>query len=254
MEYPKLNDVVVCKITKITDFGVFANILEFDDIEGFIHISQVSSTWIKNIHNHVKIGQIRAAKVLKVDEEKKHVDLSFSRISPADEKRKIADYRLFLRAQSLMEVIAKELAVTSEIVWQKIGDPILEKEPSLYKGFVNLLKYGKDYYPEIDTKIRQILFDLLSKNITIKDKIITGTIKVSSKEPSGIETIKKALLKLQKDYPGSKFNYIGPGRYSITVIAKDYKIASKDFDLISKDITKLLKGESVEIIKNNTVN
>ncbi len=252
MEYPKLNDVVVCKITKITDFGVFANILEFDDIEGFIHISQVSSTWIKNIHNHVKVGQIRAAKVLKVDEEKKHVDLSFSRVTSADEKRKISDYRLFLRAQSLMEVIAKELELTSEDVWQKIGDPILEKESSLYKGFINLLKYGKDYYPGIEEKYRQTLFNLLSKNITVKDKIITGTIKVSSSEPNGIEIIRKALLKLQKDYPNSKFNYVGPGRYSIIVIAKDYKIASKDFDLISKDITKFLKGESVEIIKNNT--
>ncbi|MEI8364774.1 MAG: S1 RNA-binding domain-containing protein [archaeon] len=252
MEYPKLNDVVVCKITKITDFGVFANILEFDNIEGFIHISQVSSTWIKNIHNHVKIGQIKAAKVLKIDEEKSHIDLSFSRVTPADEKRKISDYRLFLRAQSLMEVIAKELGLTSESVWEKIGDPILEKEPSLYKGFINLLKYGKDYYPEIEDAYRQTLFDLLSKNITVKDKIITGMIKVSSTEANGIEIIRKALLKLQKDYPNSKFNYVGPGRYSITVVAKDYKIASKDFDLISKDITKSLKGEEVEIIKNDS--
>jgi translation initiation factor 2 subunit 1 len=251
MEYPKLNDVVVCKITKITDFGVFSNILEFDDIEGFIHISQVSSTWIKNIHNHAKIGQIRAAKVLKVDEEKKHVDLSFSRVTPADEKRKISDYRLFLRAQSLMEVIAKELGLTQESVWAKIADPILEKEPSLYKGFVNLLKYGKDYYKDIDEEYRQKLFEILSKNITVKDKTITGVIKASSSEPNGIEIIKKAMIKLQKDFPNSKFSYIGPGRYSISVVAKDYKIASRDFDLISKDIIKSLKGEEIEIIKNN---
>jgi translation initiation factor 2 alpha subunit (eIF-2alpha) len=181
-----------------------------------------------------------------------HVDLSFSRVTPADEKRKISDYRLFLRAQSLMEVIAKELGLTNDSVWVKIGDPILEKEPSLYKGFINLLKYGKDYYSDIEEGYRQTLFDLLSKNITVKDKIITGMIKVSSSEANGIEIIRKALLKLQKDYPNSKFNYVGPGRYSITVIAKDYKIASKDFDLISKDITKFLKGEDVEVIKNNT--
>jgi len=252
MEYPKLNDVVVCKITKITDFGVFANILEFDDIEGFIHISQVSSTWIKNIHNHVKIGQIKAAKVLKVDEEKKHIDLSFSRVTAADEKRKISDYRLFLRAQSLMEVIAKELGITPELTWEKVGDVILDKEPSLYKGFVNILKYGKDFYTDIEEQYRGTLFDILSKNITVKDKVINGTIKVSSSEPNGIEIIKKALTKLQKDYPHSKFNYVGPGRYSIMVVAKDYKIASRDFESISKEITKAFKGEPVEIIKNDT--
>ncbi len=252
MEYPKLNDVVVCKITKITDFGVFANILEFDDIEGFIHISQVSSTWIKNIHNHVKIGQIKAAKVLKVDEEKKHIDLSFSRVTAADEKRKISDYRLFLRAQSLMDVIAKELGITTELTWSKIGDVILDKEPSLYKGFVNILKYGKDFYADIEEEYRSTLFDILSKNIAVKDKTITGVIKVSSSDPSGIKIIKKALTKLQKDYPGAKFNYVGSGRYSLAVIAKDYKIASRDFDAISKEIIKAFKGEPVEVIKNDT--
>jgi len=58
VDFPNINDVVICKVTKIADFGVFAELLEYDNMEGFVHISQISSTWIKNIHNNVKQKQI----------------------------------------------------------------------------------------------------------------------------------------------------------------------------------------------------
>jgi translation initiation factor 2 subunit 1 len=250
MEYPKINDIIVCKITKITDFGVFVALLEFDDMEGFVHISQVSSTWIKNIHNHVKINSVRAAKVLKIDTEKNHIDLSLSKVNDADEKRKIADYRLFLRAQGLMNVIAKDLEITLDKAWEEIGDKIIEKESNLYKGFVNIIKYGQNFYTDVDSKYRKQLFDILSRNIAVKDKEIISVLKISSTESNGAEIIKKALIKINKDHGSSQVTYVAPGRYEIKVTAKDFKIASKKFDEISADILKSLKGQSVEIIKS----
>jgi len=251
MEYPSINDVIICKVTKITDFGVFVEMLEFENIEGFIHISQISSTWIKNIHNHVKQNQIRAAKVLKVDEEKKHIDLSFSRITPADEKRKISDYRLFLRSQSLLSVIAKEIDVSQDKIWEDVADPIIEKENSLYKGFLNILKHGGDYYPEIDKKYHKLLFEILNKNITIKDKNIIGIMKIVSTKSEGFEKIKKVLVQIQDDNKDSRILYLGPGKYELKVTSKEFKQSAKKFDEISLEISKNLKKfADVEIIKN----
>lgn len=250
MDFPGINDVVICKVTKITDFGVFVELLEYDNIEGFVHISQISSTWIKNIHNHVKQNQIRAAKVLKVDEEKKHIDISFSRVTEADEKRKISDYRLFLRAQSLLNVIAQEIGVSQEKIWEDVAEPIIEKENSLYKGFLNILKHGGDYYPEIDKKYHKLLFEILDKNITIKDKSILGTLKIVSTQLDGFENIKKVLLETEEKNPDVRIIYIGPGKYEIKVTSKDFKQTAKKFEETTLNISKSLKKYAqVEVVK-----
>lgn len=250
MNFPELNETVICKITKITDFGVFAELLEYDNIEGFIHISQVSSTWIKNIHNHAKINQIRAAKVLKVDEYKNHVDLSLSRVSAADQKRKISEYRLFLRAQGLLKVVAKEMDITYDSAWEEIAEPILEIEGSLYKGFVNILKYGIERYSDINSKYYRQLVDILSKNITVKDKKIIVNLKIASKLPNGIEVIKKVILKVLETYNNIFISYLGAGNYELIISAVDYKVASKTLDLVSKDLEKSFKKKaSLEIIE-----
>jgi len=249
MELPKITDVVICKITKITDYGVFVALLEYDNIEGFVHISQVASSWIKNIHNHVKINQIKAAKVLNVDESKNHIDLSFNRVPSSDEQRKLSEYRLFKRAQGLLTIVAGELKITNDEAWEKIAEPILEKEPELYKGFVNILRNGQNAYPSIDSQYRERLFAVLSKNITIKDKIISGVISMSSAEADGVELIIKTLSKARKMHDDVSINYIGPGRYDLKVSAKDYKTASGRFDEITNVISKAIKGSEFKVVK-----
>ncbi|MDD4049934.1 MAG: S1 RNA-binding domain-containing protein [Candidatus ainarchaeum sp.] len=253
VDFPNINDVVICKVTKITDFGVFAELLEYDNMEGFVHISQISSTWIKNIHNHVKQNQIRAAKVLKVDEEKKHIDISFSRITDADEKRKISEYRLFLRAQSLLGVIAQEIGESQEKIWEEVADPIIEEENSLYKGFLNILKHGGDYYSQIDPKYHKVLFEILDKNITLKDKDILGIMTITSSNSSGFENIKKVLSEVTDKYPDCRILYLGPGKYELKVTSKEFKTSAKKFDLIVDEISKgLKKHASFEVVKKDS--
>ena len=249
MNFPEINEIIIGKVTKITDFGVFIELLEFDGLEGFVHISQVSSTWIKNIHNHVKQNQMRAAKVLKIDTEKKHVDLSLSRVTSQDEKRKISEYRLALRAQNLLSNISKNIGLSEEKAWSEIAEPILEKENELYKGFINILKYGFETY-NIDKKYKEDLVSELSKNITIKDKNIFGIIKCHSLKENGVEVIKKAFSKVLKNNANSKIFYMGPGMYELKVTGKDFKLAAKSFDKVSKDLYKELKNDAeIEINK-----
>ncbi len=252
MEYPKVNDVVICKVTKITDYGAFVSLLEYEGLEGYVHTSQVAPTWVKNIHNYVKLNSIRAAKVLKVDESKQHIDLSFSKVSEAEEKRKISEYRLFLRAESLMKVIAKELNISENDAWEKIADPIFEKEPNLYKGFINILKYGLKEYPGIDKKYEKAILAVLSKNIKIKEKRISTVLKITNDEPNGVEVIKKALLKIKKDFENVDVIYVSAGKYNLIVAAQDYKIATQIKDKVISQLEKILKGSTFEVQKQES--
>ena len=93
MNFPDKDEFVVVKVNQILDYGVFVELLEYGKTRGFIHISNVSSSWVKNIRNLVKINQVRVAKVLSTDTEKRQIDLSFAGISPQMEKQKMTDFK-----------------------------------------------------------------------------------------------------------------------------------------------------------------
>ena len=67
-------DVVEAEIAKIVDFGAFAKLN--DQIEGLIHISQISEERVNNIKEVLNIGDTVKVKVISIDRDRKKVGLS----------------------------------------------------------------------------------------------------------------------------------------------------------------------------------
>ncbi|RKX99115.1 MAG: 30S ribosomal protein S1 [Spirochaetes bacterium] len=88
-----VGSVVTGKVTGITEFGVFLKIDK--DIEGLIHISQLSNERVEDPSSVVKIGDEIKAVVLEINEEKRKVTLSvkdyLNRLEREDIKKYIAD-------------------------------------------------------------------------------------------------------------------------------------------------------------------
>ncbi len=68
------------KVTGLTKFGAFVALP--DNKSGMVHISEVSSSYVKEISDYVKLNQVVKVKVLKIDENNK-ISLSMKR---AEEK------------------------------------------------------------------------------------------------------------------------------------------------------------------------
>ncbi len=68
--------IIEGKITGITNFGVFADI--GDGKSGMVHISEVARTYVNDIKEHVKIGDVVKMKVLSIGEDGK-ISLSIKR-------------------------------------------------------------------------------------------------------------------------------------------------------------------------------
>jgi small subunit ribosomal protein S1 len=72
-KYP-VNTVIEGTVTKITNFGIF---VEFDrDLEGLIHISELSEEPSTNLEERFKVGDKVKAKIVKVDNETRKIGLS----------------------------------------------------------------------------------------------------------------------------------------------------------------------------------
>jgi small subunit ribosomal protein S1 len=70
-------------ITKLTKFGAFARIEGFDDIEGLIHITELSENRVEHPKEVVQVGQNLTLRVVKIDVESRRIGLSVRRVTSA---------------------------------------------------------------------------------------------------------------------------------------------------------------------------
>ena len=67
IESYKVGSIIKGQVTGIEKYGIFVNIDPWYD--GLIHISEVSRTFVKNIHDYVKIGETIYCQILEIDED-----------------------------------------------------------------------------------------------------------------------------------------------------------------------------------------
>lgn len=79
-----IGDIVEGKVVSIMPFGVF---IEWDKKEsGLVHISEVSTEYVKDINDHLKKGQLVKAKVVKIDDNGK-ISLSIKQAIQKDREK-----------------------------------------------------------------------------------------------------------------------------------------------------------------------
>ena len=78
MDNIKIGDVIEVVITGIQKYGAF--VLINDKYDGLIHISEISSGYVKNINDYIKIGDKIFAQVVDIDEENNKFKLSIKNI------------------------------------------------------------------------------------------------------------------------------------------------------------------------------
>ncbi len=83
-KYP-VDSILSGKVTKLKSFGAFVEIEP--GIEGLVHISQVSHTYVDNIANALSEGEEVDVKVISIDSEKNKINLSIKALLPEPERR-----------------------------------------------------------------------------------------------------------------------------------------------------------------------
>ena len=66
--------MVTGKVSKVASFGAFVQLA--DDIDGLVHISQISNDRVEKVKEVLKIGQEVSARVIKVDKTERRIGLS----------------------------------------------------------------------------------------------------------------------------------------------------------------------------------
>jgi small subunit ribosomal protein S1 len=80
----KIGDLVKGKVTKLASFGAFVQLQ--DDIDGLVHISQLSEDHVAKVKDVLKVGQEVEARVIKVDKIERRIGLSIKAANYSEEE------------------------------------------------------------------------------------------------------------------------------------------------------------------------
>ena len=248
---PGESELVLCTVKKILFHSVFVTLDEYKNLEGMIHISEIAPGRIRNIRDYVRESKTLVCKVLKVNKERKQIDLSLRRVSLSIRKAKNAEYKQQQKAEKILELVAKELKTTLSDVYEKIGYKLMEEYESLNNSFQKILNEEIDLAKSnIPKEYAKTLTKIIKEKIKLPTVRTNQTIKLSTSAANGVTKIKdifkktKAFCK-EKNYE-VKFSYISAPKYSITLISKEHKKAEHDIKEITNFIMSTAKSNSVE--------
>lgn len=241
--YPKLGEIVICSVARVLDYGVFVELVEYNNLKGFIHISQVASGWIKNIRNFVREGQVRAARVVSISAEKNQIDLSLTKVAAQEERARIEEWKQLKRNRKFIEVLAKENNQGFEKVWAEVAEPLVNDYGSLQEALYAIALQKEDAMRTVPKQWQKPLLKLVEKHVIVKEKTVSGMLSLSSLAPNGVEIIKSALSKAKS--PSADVNvsiiYAGAGKFLLRVSSFDFKESEKALSVVSQKVVEAIK-------------
>ncbi|KAG8931628.1 hypothetical protein FRC03_003117 [Tulasnella sp. 419] len=109
-KFPEVDDLVMVQVRQIAEMGAYVKLLEYDNIEGMILLSELSRRRIRSIQKLIRVGRNEVVVVLRVDKEKGYIDLSKRRVSPEDITKCEDRYMKSKTVASIMRHVATKTA------------------------------------------------------------------------------------------------------------------------------------------------
>lgn len=239
-EWPEVGYLVIGTVENVTDYGAYVNLDEYSK-KGLLHVSEISSSWIRNIHDFVRAGQKVVLKVLRVDTEKGHIDLSLRRVTKREKIEKMMSWKRERKAETLLRSVAEKTGMTVEEAYEKAGT-LVEKEYGLYEGFEKTVKEGTEVLTKIGVpeELAKAFAEVATERIRVPMVTVKGIVELRCLKPNGVNDIKEAFLnakKAEKSREGKiRFYVVAAPKYCIEVMSENYKLAESLLQRVAENV------------------
>lgn len=228
-EWPEEGELVVCTVVDVKDFAAFVTLDEYNERKGLIPISEIARGWIKYIRDYIREGQKVVCKVLGVDPDRGHIDLSLKDVNEHQRREKIHEWKNEQKATKWIGFASEATGVDRRV----IEDAIYHEYGQLYPAFEDIVTTGGEAVEKLklDKSVKESLIALAHENVKVPRVTITGNLVLTSPRPDGVNVIRRALRSAQPKIEDIEIDliYIGAPNYRIKVTAPDYKSAEKDY-------------------------
>jgi translation initiation factor 2 subunit 1 len=229
-EYPEVGDHVIATIEAVTTYGAYAKLDEYNK-QGLLHVSEISSSWIRNIRDYVREGQKVVLKVLRVDTEKGHIDLSLRRVTKRAKIEKIRQWKQDRKAEALLREVQEKTSITQEELNKAAA--LIEEKYSLYEAFEKAATEGSEALTAIGVaeNLAKAFAAVATERIHVRMVKVKGILEIRCMKPNGVKVIKDSFLNAKKTEKTKdaeiRFYVIAAPKYSVEVMAENYKRAEE---------------------------
>mmetsp|Transcript_8862 Transcript_8862/g.12617 ORF Transcript_8862/g.12617 Transcript_8862/m.12617 type:complete len:353 (+) Transcript_8862:225-1283(+) len=242
-KFPALESVVMVNVRNIADMGAYVSLLEYNNIEGMILLSELSRRRIRSINKLIRVGRNEVVMVLRVDQEKGYIDLSKRRVSPEDVAKCEDRFNKAKAVHGVLRHLAERRKLYLQDLYERIAWPLYRKYGHAYDAF-KLALVEEDGGKEdpfvslegVSAEIKDELRAYIRRRLAPQPIKIRADIEVSCFNYEGIDAIRSSLfagIACGTDASPIKIKLISPPIYvlSTMTLEKDAGI-----DLLKKSI------------------
>ena len=236
-KYPEIDDIVMVNVQQIAEMGAYVKLLEYDNIEGMILLSELSRRRIRSIQKLIRVGKNDVAVVLRVDKEKGYIDLSKRRVSSEDIIKCEEKYQKSKTVHSILRYCAEKFQIPLEELYKTIAHA--------YEAF-KLSIIDETVWEGIEPPSKDVLDELknyISKRLTPQAVKIRADVEVSCFSYEGIDAIKDALKSaedMSTEQMQVKVKLVAAPLYVLTTQALDKQKGIEQLESAIEKITEVI--------------
>lgn len=225
--YPEVEDVVMVNVRSIAEMGAYVHLLEYNNIEGMILLSELSRRRIRSINKLIRVSRNEVVVVIRVDKDKGYIDLSKRRVSPEEVIKCEEKFAKAKAVNSILRHVGELLGYKNdeqlEDLYKKTAwmfDEKYKKHGAAYEAFKHAVTNPEILDEcDIDEKTKEVLLENIKRRLTPQSVKIRADVEVICTNYEGVDAVKRALrkgLELSTETMPIKINLIAPPLYVVT--------------------------------------
>lgn len=252
-KYPEVDDVVMVRVKSIADMGAYVSLLEYNNIEGMILLSELSRRRIRSITKLIRVGRQEPVVVLRVDKEKGYIDLSKRRVMPDDVTRIEEKYSNSKTVHSIMMHVAKTMHQDVEKLYQEFCWPLYAKHGHAIEAFKLALVNPEPIFAHtsFSPELREAFVKNIKRRLAPQAMKMRADVEVTCFAYEGIDAIRAALeagLKQGTDEIPISIKLVAPPLYVLLCQSLDKTQGLELLDKSIQAITAVVREKGGDLV------
>jgi len=251
--YPSADDLVIVKVKNVAEMGAYVSLLEYDNIDGMIQLSELSRRRIRSINKLIRVGRTEVVVVLRVDKEKGYIDLSKRRVSPEDIAKMEEKYNKSKAVHSIMRHVSETTHSPLSELYQMFGWDLYKRFGHAYEAFKIAVTQSDAVLGQyhLNATILDSLLKNIQRRLTPVAVKIRADLEVMCFSEEGIEAIKAALLSGEQQSTEEiqvKIKLVAPPLYVMMTTALDKEKGIAVLESACQSITAVVRSRGGDVV------
>jgi len=240
-------------VRSIAEMGAYVHLLEYNNIEGMILLSELSRRRIRSINKLIRIGRNECVVVIRVDKDKGYIDLSKRRVSPEDIVRCEEKFAKAKAVNSILRHVADILEYSTDAQFEELYektawffDEKMKKQGASYDVFKVAVNDSTVLDEcDLDSQTKDTLLTHIKRRLMPQAVKVRADVEVGCCTYDGIDAVKTALrlgIACSTAENQIKINLIAPPLYVVTTQTMDRDEGLRLLNVALEEIKGSIKG------------